>query len=376
MKQIKQLDALRGIAVVLVVGFHWLPENILLSTYPNRPFDVDFFFVLSGFLITSILFISRDKAEEMDLPITLVYKNFFIRRALRIFPAYFLTVFLIVVFHITHLIPSTIKQELLPSLTYTMNFYLYHTKVWADMTTHFWTLAVEEQYYLFWPWVILLINRQYLLHAILIFIAIGFISQTIITDPDFGYMPTPTCFDAFGIGAFISWIALYHPKHVRKMFLVFQVLAIISLVIFFTVIFVDHNYFIHQQRFLRSIMGGCVISYIVYKGESKRMNFSFIFNNRFLIFLGKISYGMYLYHVFLPWDSPLLDKWFNQFLPAWALPHLDSIIVVENLILLVLFSWLSLKLYEEPINNLKRYFRYNKANLAKFKKSKPTPASS
>ncbi|HEV8084627.1 MAG TPA: acyltransferase [Chitinophagaceae bacterium] len=373
MKQIKQLDALRGIAVVLVVGFHWLPDNILNSTYPNRPFDVDFFFVLSGFLITSILFISRNKAEELDIPITLVYKNFFIRRALRIFPAYFLTVFLIILFHITHIIPSTIKQELLPSITYTMNFYLYYTKVWADMTSHFWTLAVEEQYYLFWPWVILLINRKYLLHAILIFISIGFISQTLITDMDFGYMPTYTCFDAFGIGAFISWIALYHPQHVRKMFLVFQVLAIISLVIFFTVILVDHNYFIHQQRFLRSIMGGCVISYIVYKGESKKMNFSFIFNSRALIFLGKISYGMYLYHVFLPWDSPLLDKLFNQFLPASALRHIDSIIVIENLILLVLFSWLSLKLYEEPINNLKRYFRYKKGELVQLKKSNPTP---
>ncbi len=158
------------------------------------------------------------------------------------------------------------------------------------------------------------------------------------------------------------------------MFLVFQVLAIISLVIFLTVILVDHNYFIRQQRFLRSIMGGCVISYIVYKGESKKMNFSFIFNNRFLIFLGKISYGMYLYHVFFPWDSPLLYRLFNQFLPASALRHIDSILVVENLILLVLFSWLSLKFYEEPINNLKRYFRYKKGELSQLKKRKPTPA--
>lgn len=362
MRHIKQLDSLRGLAVILVVFFHWLPGNSLVDTYPNRPFDVDFFFVLSGFLITNILLISRNKAEELGIAKSLVFKNFYLRRALRIFPAYYLTVLIIVVLHLSRIVITDIKYELIYCITYTINFYFYELKYWGDLTTHLWTLAVEEQFYLLWPFVILLINKRYLLHAIIGYIVIGVISQSLIKDMEFGYLPTYTCFDSFGIGALISWITIFRPQHIQKMFKIFQVLAIASLIVFLIVFITGNDVFIAPQRTLRSLMTAWVISYIIYKGETDQLKLSLLFNNSTLIFIGKISYGIYLYHLFLPWDIQLLDTYINQYLPASAWAYIPYIHFIENLTLLIFISWLSYTYFEKPITGLKRYFDFPKKN--------------
>lgn len=356
MKHIKQLDSLRGLAVILVVLFHWIPQDSLFDTYPNRAFDVDFFFVLSGFLITNILLISRNKAEEMGISKSLVFKNFFLRRSLRIFPAYYLTVLIIVALHLSRIVITDIKYELIYCITYTINFYFYELKYWGDLTTHFWTLAVEEQFYLLWPFVILLINKRYLLHTIIAYIVIGVISQFLIKDMEFGYLPTYTCFDSFGIGALISWITIFRPQYIQKMYQTFRVLAIAGMIVFLIVFITDNVVFIAPQRTLRSLMAAWVISYIIYKGETDQLKLSFIFNNSVLIFIGKISYGIYLYHLFLPWDIQLLDTYINQYLPAGTSGYIQYFHFAENLTLLIFVSWLSYTYFEKPITGLKRYF--------------------
>jgi peptidoglycan/LPS O-acetylase OafA/YrhL len=266
MKNIKQLDSLRGFAVILVVLFHWMPSNSLLNTYPNRPFDVDFFFVLSGFLITNILLISRIKSEELGISKALVFKNFFLRRALRIFPAYYLTVFIIVLLHLTRVIITDIKYEFIYCLTYSINFYFWDLKYWGDLTTHFWTLAVEEQFYLFGPGSFCS-SIKIPASCIIGYIVIGIISQCLITDMEFGYLPTNTCFDSFGIGALISWITVFKPQHIKKMHDIFRVLAISSIVVFIVVILSGNTFFIAPQRTLRSLMAAWVVAYIIYKGS-------------------------------------------------------------------------------------------------------------
>jgi peptidoglycan/LPS O-acetylase OafA/YrhL len=360
MKYIKQLDSLRGLAVVLVVFSHWMPNDSLFNTYPNRPFDVDFFFVLSGYLITNILLISRNKAEELGISKNLVFKNFFLRRAIRIFPAYYLCVFIIVAFHLTDVIRTDIRHELIYCLTYTINLYFWDLKYWGDLTTHFWTLAVEEQFYLIWPWVILLVKKEYVLYPIIGFILLGFVSQCMITDMEFGYLPTNTCFDSFGIGGLISWITIYRPQYIPRMHKIFRVLALTSLALFFIVILTGNTVFIAPQRTLRSFMVAWVIVYIIYKADTSQFKLAFLFNNGVLVFLGKISYGIYLYHLFLPWDLQLLDNTINKYLPASALKYINYIYFAENITLLILISWLSYQYFEKPINGLKRYFVYTK----------------
>ena len=85
MKYIPALDGVRALAILLVLVYHWFPEGQGINLMPNGPIGVTLFFVLSGYLISNILM------EQQTLgTFSLSFKNFVIRRALRIFPIYFL----------------------------------------------------------------------------------------------------------------------------------------------------------------------------------------------------------------------------------------------------------------------------------------------
>ena len=92
MKYVKQLDSIRAIAVLLVIVFHWSPKPVLAGAqYNYGHIGVEIFFVLSGFLITRILLENRNEAERLYQK-KKVLKSFYVRRFLRIFPIYYLTV--------------------------------------------------------------------------------------------------------------------------------------------------------------------------------------------------------------------------------------------------------------------------------------------
>ena len=92
MNYIKPLDSLRAIAVFLVIIWHWLGKSNGLNNFPNGPMGVVIFFVLSGFLITRILLEGRNKIESAGSSKMIFFKNFYIRRSLRIFPLYYIVV--------------------------------------------------------------------------------------------------------------------------------------------------------------------------------------------------------------------------------------------------------------------------------------------
>ena len=137
------LDGLRGLAAFAVVIHH----SLILGTDIGG-LSVFLFFILSGFLITGILHRSREKVEAGRTTVTAALTDFWIRRALRIFPAYYLWLGLFVVFDVAFR-----KGEIVPNLwwyiVYLQNFMLgFVTYQWSDFT-HVWSLAVEQQYYVF-----------------------------------------------------------------------------------------------------------------------------------------------------------------------------------------------------------------------------------
>ena len=157
------LDGIRGLAVLLVMMEHLFWSN---STTGNRIFDamsavrasawvgVDLFFVLSGFLITGILFDSLNSDGY--------FKNFYSRRVLRIFPLYY--GFMLLLICLTHPLHLEWQGTQYILLTYTQNLGLF-TKNWTGFRpasfvnlNHFWSLAVEEQFYFAWPLIVFFVR--------------------------------------------------------------------------------------------------------------------------------------------------------------------------------------------------------------------------
>src|SRR5262245_37043382 len=156
----KQLDALRGVAIVAVLIEHFLPEDHFLRGLPWGGMGVQLFFVLSGYLITLILLDGR-AAVTAGQDQWHILRNFYARRFLRIFPIYYL------VLGVTALLGVVVVRQLFSWVfTYMSNVYFVFNGP-REMVFHLWSLAVEEQFYLIWPWLILLLPRAALLPVIL-----------------------------------------------------------------------------------------------------------------------------------------------------------------------------------------------------------------
>jgi peptidoglycan/LPS O-acetylase OafA/YrhL len=135
-----QLDGLRAFAVFFVMIHHYSGNRLGFAAN----FGVKLFFVLSGFLITSILLRKRRAIQQCGRTRRSAVKQFYIRRFLRIFPLYY---FVIAVAVLINLGPA--REALGWMLSYTLNIYMGYHGAYLEYFAHFWTLAVEEQYYLF-----------------------------------------------------------------------------------------------------------------------------------------------------------------------------------------------------------------------------------
>ena len=355
MRYIKQLDSIRAIAVILVLIWHWLPKTSFLNTFRTGPFGVTIFFVLSGFLITKILLDNRNDAERLNNSKGTVLKSFYSRRILRIFPAYYLTVFLTLLLH-RKLGLSFPFPEFLSSITYTSDFYVFELKKWPQLTPHFWSLSVEEQFYLIWPLIILFIPKKYLIHSMVVFVSIGIISQFFVQDPEFGYLLPHTCFDSLGMGAILSWIVVYKPHLLNKTYKLLSLLALVGLVMI--ILDLAGIKFFYEWRVIYSIIGAWVISYVIHF-KNKQNKLSFLLDNKFLINIGKISYGIYLYHVlyfYLAWGR-MAGFYYSHLssIDSRIFPYLFFII---NIWVLFFICWLSWRFIEKPFLGLKKYFKY------------------
>jgi len=142
------LDGLRAVAVALVIGFHSFPY------FRGGWVGVDIFFVLSGFLITSILMREFNQTGRISM------RNFYMRRVLRLAPAYFSVIlFLLLMSHFSRA-GAEIRLAALASALYVINLAM--TSGWwpAGYSAHLWSLAAEEQFYLIWPMALVAIGGR------------------------------------------------------------------------------------------------------------------------------------------------------------------------------------------------------------------------
>ncbi|GAB2772639.1 acyltransferase [Rhabdobacter roseus] len=358
-----QLDGLRFVAVGLVLGDHLMAD---VNTIPFGPLGVTLFFVLSGFLITRILITSRDKTLGQPGGLGTYLRKFFIRRTLRIFPIYYITVFVLYL-----LDEPPVRDTIAWIVLYATNIYIAVNQSWMGTIDHFWSLAVEEQFYIFFPFVIFFIPRRWLIPLFITMVVSSVVLRAIFYRAGFdwmvNYVSTPTCLDSFGLGGLMAWMQLQRKDFFVKLFRnplwVWLGLASWVLVVYWSKTFVEVHNVANDvwERLFGSLFCFFLIGKAVVGFEG---GMRWFLENPVSNYLGKISYGLYLYHNFVynhyhtQAGHPtlrLLHK-IHQYIPA-----LKGVVVFEVayfFLLTVLVASLSWHLIEKPINQLKdRYAR-------------------
>lgn len=337
MKYVKQLDSLRAIAVLLVIVQHWSPFDFTDFFEPGA-IGVTAFFVLSGFLITQILLEGKTCVEKGTKKV-FVLRQFYIRRFLRIFPIYYLTLILL------KLMPVE-QRDLTPHVCYVSNFYMFNMQNWDGMLSHFWSLAVEEQFYLLWPFLILFIPLKHIKKTFIAFIIFGISSRALIVllGKDLSWVLTPSNFDAFALGGFFSYMKSFEANKLKKFNKGIEVLAMLSLPSFIIILFAPD---IVIDLFMRTLIAILALYMIVRLDKGLTGIKGRVFNNPALLHVGKTSYAIYIFHNIIP----------HYIATVFPSVHWYLVIIISFAVLISITS-LSWFLYEKPINDLKRFFSY------------------
>lgn len=281
MKYEPALDGLRAVAVVMVVLFHAFPDQ-----FPGGWMGVDIFFVLSGYLITTIL------AKELRSNGNISFLTFYARRSLRLLPAAGLLFgFELARALFSHGHRAEIIQATLVSIFYFMNWNRAFDVFPQDILGHMWSLSMEEQFYLVWPailslifmkrpriWIVALITSVVIWRAILIFEGAS-VNRT--------YNGFDTHSDALLIGCLLAFSSDAVRLRLGKMCWLGLGLFGISLFV------VPHDLQIVQLVGL-TLLSGLAACMIIGAGTSNY--FSRLLSLPPLLFTGRISYGWYLWH--------------------------------------------------------------------------------
>jgi peptidoglycan/LPS O-acetylase OafA/YrhL len=377
---IPALDGIRGMALLMVLYHHLFTSNtatgvlifdFLSSVRTSCYLGVNLFFVLSGFLITGILLDARETPHY--------FKTFYARRILRIFPLYY--GFLFVLLALTRPLHLEWSGWQYCYLTYTSNLFAWRRSAPLYLSffniNHFWSLQVEEQFYLLWP---LIVYRTKRAATLLKICAAGSLFALctrivlILLRHHHGftniYLPvdlTPACADNLLFGCALS-VLLRSRWRTSVMRLAPRALACAAGVLL--VVAVDNHglywadkthpfsrAFIPTLGFsLVALSCACILA-MALRPRSKTDRF---FSSGFLRFLGKYSYGTYIFHysIYGALGNPI-RHYLDQQLHSKGLGVLLAGCVVGALSVLV--AVISYNLYEVQFLKLKRYFSYDRA---------------
>lgn len=349
------LDGLRGIGCLLIVVYHNFPflHSYLFFSW----LAMDIFFVLSGFLITDILLNSFGERNYL--------KNFYVRRILRVFPLYY-TSLILFLFIIPKLFTLPIRIDYFIAnqiyfWTFTQNWLLiFHPVPSQSYLNHLWSMGVEEQFYLLWPLVFALIKKPKILLGMLILLLLSFITlrfwlwtQHIPKMPYYGFYMF-TRIDGICIGCMVALLQKINVKFLTKntALIVFAFAGINFLFYAVNLRFNDSFPYLALVGFSTfSMMFGLLVHDIVNRTTKLVTT---IFDVNVLKFLGRISYGTYIFH----WPMYLL---LNPYIIKWAegsinfvSPQLFSSVIIT--ILAYVTGFLSYRYFELRFLRLKKYF--------------------
>jgi len=354
-EHIDQLDTLRAFAVTSVLIRHFWP-----ALQPGLDLGlrgVHLFFVLSGFLITGILLRSRAQVAHAGRGTGVAIRRFYIRRFLRIFPIYYLV--LAVTWSVGF---PDVRSHLGWHLGYASNVLFAIEGRWHPDTSHLWSLSVEEQFYIIWPLLMFLVPRRHLGTVVSVFIFAGPLFRIA------GYLGglnwialqvlLPASFDSLGVGAWLAWVYTmpaddipFYRRQLNRAALLAIPLVLVTWLEGATGWWPPVDWLrLGLENSAWAVLGAWVIDRAArgVGGAAGR-----VLSFRPLVYLGRISYGVYLIHLFVP------DLLYRLTSVA-GLPYPSNYAVAFLIfsavsVALAAISW---RFYEAPINRLKRRFPY------------------
>jgi len=349
----KGLDTLRAIAALVVVVGHieqLKGVNGLPNLFQNPDIKIAsghiavvLFFVLSGFLITYLLVDEKIKAGRI------AFKKFYLRRVFRIWPLYYLIILLSFLFFRSNyqLSSSVLCLSIFPNIAHALGL------GWPT-SPQIWSIGVEEQFYLFWPLLISIIpNRKMIVTLLTLFIGysflpyvIGFVNVRLFENQTLGVVLDKffygSKFNSMSFGGILGYMLAINHKNLR--YLYNKYLAYLSVILSFGLWFTgfEMNYFTDE---LYTVIFGIMILNLATNRDLK-LNI----DTKLFGFLGKISYGIYMYH----WIIILFAM--KLFLSIQSIVLFNIIAYSFVLLCTIFVSWLSFNSYEKYFLNLKKRF--------------------
>lgn len=344
---IPELDGLRGISILLVVLYH-----CGFSFFQGGFIGVDVFFVISGFLITAILI--KEGAQTSSLRLG----RFYIRRILRLFPAILLALFVFNVYQYFMVDTQEFREtgmESLYALFYFTNWIRAFDLAPSFLLGHTWSLSIEEQFYLLWPPLILLSLKLKNWRSKLLFLTITLIALSIFlriyllytgAPAERIYNGTDTRMDGLLSGAVL---ALLHDRNafafLKKKFpaMVLMILSCLGILVLVLISFVTHWKDPMYYMYYAVLVNFFSLVIILQILQSSKNFFHRFLSFKPLVFTGKISYGLYLWHYLIlvqlskVYGDPLKNLWLGVPLS-------------------ILVAVLSYYFYEKPFLKLKSRF--------------------
>lgn len=350
-----QLDSLRAFAVFVVLIEHYIPGSDPVRKYiPFGTFGVRLFFVLSGYLITGILFRCRARLESGEQRLGSTLKSFFARRFIRLMPVYYVYLAAIAI-----AMPFS-RQYIWAFALYLQNFlFAAQPDVFAKLLAHFWSLAVEEQFYVTWPLVVLLVPRRQLVPTLAAFVVAGPVTRA--AGLLLGYLPLqidmmmPSHFDTLALGGVLAVLQSgTQSERAQGARLTSWGLRLGAPLTIASVVALDQG-MVELWTLLAELAMGLLFVWVVsraasgFGGTTGKVLEANVLQN-----LGKVSYGIYVYHFNVPWLlRELAAPRLGFTLPdgVWARFPIFAIVTVA----IAAGSW---HLMERPINRLKNRFPY------------------
>lgn len=348
-----QLDGLRAVAVGGVLVSHF---SLLRDVGPLRDVGfllgsvgVDLFFTLSGFLITGILLGARGRMEQGRQALGFSLRTFYARRVLRIFPIYYGTILLLWLWGM-----PAVRENLVWLVTYTANLKIALTGEPIPPLGHFWTLAVEEQFYLVWPAVVFLVPRRALVPGLIgvALAALAFRTSAFVAggDANLIHLATPSCFGTLALGSLLAVVSERRsvtPELLRRL----RRIAVVSGAVVVALLVTADPPFLAYWTFSGPWLAMAFLWLIARSARGADDPLGRLLSWGPAVGMGRISYGIYVFHplVELAGDAALERLGLESLLA----PAPRFVILTASSIGMAAVSW---RFFEGPINGLKRYF--------------------